>query len=395
MKRTVLLLWASLCGALTLQALPVDSVCVQPERKPLRLEAGVELRTDSALFHTPAKDGEPQASAFTLQIGMSKLSLMGYAQTQIDYSHVQGGQSDFSFNMTRLVLMADAQLTRRLSFFIMADLAATRSDRYLHEYFAQYEYLPGQKVRIGQMKVPFTLESLMPPPLLGTVNMNESTRYFAGVAGDVVWGNKVGRDLGILLTGETLRLKDGHNLLGYSIGVFNGSGLNQKDNNTQKDFAAMLTLSPIKGLTLQGSAWVGTARSVAASPYGHIEADRNYHRRRYSAGLELQRAPWRLRTELIFGRDNGVRSRGLYAEAWYRICKNLDLVADFNYLDKNIGLHKSEQRAYDSFTETCNYLIGAQYWVWKACRVSLQYIHSDRFTGPNENQILTQFQVAF
>lgn len=390
-----LLLALVLCSPLSTFALSADSIGAPKPKKRLRVEAGIELRSDSAIFQTPAQAGEPQSSGFTLDIGISRLKLMGYAQTQIDATHTHGQKTDFSFNMTRLVLMADAQLTRHLSFFLMADLAATRSDRYLHEYYAQYEYLPRQRVRIGQMKVPYTLESLLPPPLLGAVNLNESTRYFAGIAGDPAWGNKVGRDIGILLTGELLPRRDGHCLLGYSIGVFNGSGLNQKDHNTQKDVAAMLTVSPIKGLTLQTSMWLGTTKAIADGPYGNILANRNYHRRRYSAGLELQHAPWRLRTEAMWGSDNGVHSRGFYAEAWYRLWKNLDVVADFDYLDKNTSLHKSQQRTYQNFTETCNYLIGLQYWVWKACRVSVQYVYSDRLAGPNVSQWLTQFQVAF
>lgn len=374
---------------------PADTTALPKPKKRLHVGAVLEQRSDSAIFSTPASQGEPQASALTLELGISRLKLMGYAQTQLESTHTQGGKTTNSFNITRVVLMADAQLTRQLSFFLMADVAATRSDRYLHEYYAQYEYLPRQRIRIGQMKVPFTFESLLPPPLLGEVNLNESTRYFAGIAGDAVWGNKVGRDIGILLNGELLPQPDGHNLLGYSIGVFNGAGMNCKDHNTQKDVAAMLTVSPLKGLTLQGSMWVGTTQASADGLYGNAFAGQNYHRRRYSAGLEWQGQPWRVRSEVMFGRDGGVKSRGFYAEVWYRVWKNLDLVADFDYLNKNTRLHKSQQRAVGAFTETCNYTGGLQYWLWRACRVSVQYIYSDRLTGKNTSQWLAQFQVAF
>ena len=367
---------------------------VESEKKSLKVSVSTLNTSDSAIMATRPQDGEKPVQPLNIHIGPSKLTLFGYAQTQFDMTKT-GAETKNSFSMTRIILMANAELTRKLSFFLMIDVASTQAAKHLHEYFAQYAFMPELKVRIGQFKTPYTLENIISPTLLGTVNLNEGTRYMAGIAGDPLYGNYVGRDLGAMITGDAIKARDGHYYLNYSLGVFNGAGMNLRDNNKHKDVAAMLNILPIKDITLSGSFIIGKGNAQVDDMFGTIAQGTDYTRNRWSVGAEVNYKPLKLRTEYMQGRNGDINNRAFYAELWCRLFRNFDVVLDFDYLDKNTSLSKEARDAFPAWTRTHNYLVGLQYWVYKACRISTQYIYSNRNTGPDTKSWLTQFQIAF
>ena len=365
-----------------------------PNEKKLAVGISSLNTTDSAVMATKPQDGERPVQPLNIHIGPSKLTLFGYAQTQFDMSKT-GSDTKNSFSMTRVILMANAELTRKLSFFLMVDAASTQSTKHLHEYYAQYAFLPELKLRVGQFKTPYTLENIISPTLLGTVNLNEGTRYMAGVAGDPLYGNYVGRDLGAMITGDALKARDGHYYLNYSVGLFNGAGMNLRDNNNHKDIVAMLNVLPTKDITLSGSFVLGKGNAQADDAFGTISQGSDYTRNRWSVGAEVRLNPIRLRTEYMGGKNGDTGNRAFYAELWCRIFRNFDIVLDYDHLDKNTSLSKEAREALPAWTRTNNYLVGLQYWVYKACRISTEYIFSDRNIGPDTKSWLTQFQIAF
>ena len=332
--------------------------------------------------------------AVKIQMGTKSLRLFGYAQSTFNVKDTDGERTD-EMAIERVILMAQAQLTRQLGFFIMADVAATDSKKHLHEYYGQYDFMPELKVRIGQFKQPFMLENIIPPTLLGNIQMNEATLYETAIATDPLMGNTVGRDAGIMVTGDLLPNSNGRARLNYSLGIFNGTGINTKENNTKKDLIGMVNWLPAKGVTLSTSFILGTGHALTNDLYSDIKAGDDYSRKRWSLGTELDLKPLKFRSELALGWNGGTRSCGAYAEAWLTLWKGLDFVADFDYLNKDVSLSKEQQSLLSGFTETCNYLCGLQYWIYKQCRISTQLVYKDRRTGPDTKQWITQFQVAF
>lgn len=381
-------------------ALPLMALAVEPENETTpnekKLAVGISTlnTSDSAVMATKPQEGEKPVQPLNIHIGPSKLTLFGYAQTQFDMTKI-GPETKNSFSMTRIILMANAELTRKLSFFLMIDAASTQASKHLHEYYAQYAFMPELKVRVGQFKTPYTLENIISPTMLGTVNLNEGTRYMAGIAGDPLYGNYVGRDVGAMVTGDAVKARDGHYYLNYSVGLFNGAGMNLRDNNKHKDVAAMLNVLPTKNITLSGSFIIGKGNAQADDMFGTIAQGTDYTRNRWSVGAEVKWKPLRLRTEYMGGKNGDIKNRAFYAELWCRLFRNFDIVLDYDYLDKNTALSKDAREAMPSWTRTNNYLVGLQYWVYKACRISTQYIFSDRNIGPDTKMWLTQFQIAF
>lgn len=367
---------------------------VEVEKKSLSVSVSTLNTSDSAIMATKPQDGERPVKPLNIHIGPSKLTLFGYAQTQFDMTKT-GPETKNSFTMMRVILMANAELTRRLSFFLMIDAASTQASKHLHEYYAQYAFMPELKVRVGQFKTPYTLENIISPTLLGTVNLNEGTRYMAGIAGDPLYGNYVGRDLGAMVTGDAIKARDGHYYLNYSLGVFNGAGMNLRDNNKHKDVAAMINILPTKNITLSGSFIIGKGNAQANDMFGTIAEGTDYTRNRWSVGAEVNYKPMKLRTEFMQGRNGDINNRAFYAELWCRVFRNFDVVLDYDYLNKNTSMSKEVRDAFPAWTRTNNYMVGLQYWVYKACRISTQYIFSDRNTGPDTKAWITQFQIAF
>lgn len=374
---------------------PAETQAEAPNNsKKINVSLSSYALSDSAIMATRALEGERPVQPLNIEIGMAKLTLTGYGQTQFTMNKT-GEETSNSFSISRVILMANAQLFKKLNFFIMANIASNKADKYLQEYFAQYDFLPSLKLRIGQFKTPYCLDNIISPRLLGNVSMYESSRYLSGISGDPLYGNYAGRDMGIMLTGDAFKARDGHYWLNYSLALMNGAGINVKDNNRHKDVAGMLNLQPWKGVTFSTSFMIGRGRARDDSPYGGIVAGEDYRRNRWAVGVELKLHPLMLRSEVLLGRDGDVKSRGVYAEVWYRLFKGLDLVASFEHFNKNKSLNCEQQETFDTFTQTNNYLIGFQYWVYKACRVSTQYVFYDRRTGADTKSWITQFQVAF
>jgi len=93
---------------------------------------------------------------------------------------------------------------------------------------------PYLDVSLGQFKIPVSWEGYNSS---GRIIMPERASV------SVLYGDR--RDTG-------LRLWKTFPKWGYSAGIFNGPGLNNLDNNNQKDVALRLEAYPIKGLTIAG-----------------------------------------------------------------------------------------------------------------------------------------------
>jgi len=350
------------------------------QEKSIDIKLYSTTASDKELKAQRTIDGEKPVQPLNLIIGPRKLTLWGYAQTGYTIKDADGTKTN-ALDITRIILMARGELTNQLSFFIMYDAAKSQ----LHEYYAEYAFSSTLKLRIGQYKQPFTLESVISPTILNNISYDNSILYLAGIATDPCIGNHVGRDAGIMFTGDFFKYKT-WKLFNYSIGVFNGTGMNQKENNSQKDIIGQLNITPIKSLMLSSSFILGTGHAESDNPYGVFKADQNYKRNRWSCGAEVKTSPLYARSEYIIGNDAGIHSKGYYIDFEAHILPKFDIVADYDYLKKNNTLDNSV---------THTYLAGFQYWVYKRCRILSEYVKTQPKIGATTNAWITQFQIGF
>lgn len=322
-----------------------------------------------------------------------RIAVSGYAQVgwQYDsYDLVQSGPFN-RFNLYRAMLIARVEPVRNWSVGFMGDVAAFR----LHELFVEYRPSEAFGIRLGQYKTPYTLESNMSPSVLEIIRSAQPVAYLAGLDGsDACFGPGAGRDLGLMASGFLFPSgPDGHRWLEYRIGLFNGRPYNQRETDNRKDFSAMLGLSPVPGIKIVGTVYLGQATAMADSPYGAFRTGDAYRRNRWSAGVDLRYGPLYLRSEYLEGLDADVRSRGVYATFTGSLGRGVDLILSWDWLDRNTAVHDAQQ----------NYIVGMQWNFWKKCRIQAQYVYQHREAGeggvwagvPSSHLFITQLQVGF
>lgn len=338
-------------------------------------------------------EAKPDDSGKFGQFLKEKVTVGGYAQAGYMYdTYDMSHNGPFNrFSLYRAMIISKVEPVRNLSIGFMADISKFR----LHELFIRYSPAEAFYIRLGQYKTPFTIESNMSPSVLEIIKGAQAVQYLAGIDGsDACFGGGAGRDLGLEAGGSFLKTgKDGHNLVEYKIGVFNGEPFNTAESNNRKDFVASLALKPVKALKLHGSVYLGEGTAKADNPYGAFSEGERYRRNRWSTGLEFRMGPMYLRSEYMEGLDASVRSRGAYATVVGSPASFLDVIASVDYLDRNIVLSDWQ----------CNYIFGLQWNIYRKCRLQVQYSYQRRspdskgvFSGiPSSHLLISQLQVGF
>lgn len=306
-----------------------------------------------------------------------RISLAGYAQ--LGYTYDDAVQKSNTFDIKRIIFMAHGKITDRWSCDFMYDFYGGGM---LLELYTDYEFFPELKARIGEFKIPYTIENELSPTTVELINCySQSVCYLAGVNGsDVLCGATSGRDIGLMIYGVAL-----DNLLSYKLAVMNGQGINTKDKNNQKDIVGNLMVNPLKCLSIGGSFIKGKGHALADSEITGIRAGENYTKNRWSVGGVLTTTPFSLRSEYLGGVDGNVKSEGFYATGCLHLLPKFDLIASYDYFNAN----KSAGRWQN------NYIAGLQYWFYPKCRIQAQYTYCDKERGERNNLIQAQVQVRF
>jgi hypothetical protein len=235
---------------------------------------------------------------------------------------------------------------------------------------------PWMDVSLGQFKFPVSWEGYNSS---GKIIMPE--RAFVSSQ----YGDK--RDLG-------LRLWKTFPKWGYSAGVFNGPGLNNLDNNNQKDVALRLEAYPVKGLTIAG---------VTYDSIGYRQ--RGGTKDRWEGDLRYEGGPYLVQAEYIRSRDvakdkaDAVSGQGFYIVAGYTIKKvplplqgDLQPVVRVGYLDQDT----SQDVPATGPDELFHYDLGLNYYL-RAHEMKLQAsFQRQQFDDkPANNQLIVAAQVTY
>lgn len=307
-----------------------------------------------------------------------RFTMHGYAQAGYNYQNPESGEQS-TYKLYRILFWVDGQITDRWSFRFMHNFSSVPQ-----EFWTAYRITEGKQlsVRFGQFKHAYSMENLLSPTKHELINVgSQSALWLTACGGDPLTGAQAGRDLGLEVYGE---LMDSH--LAYTFGLMQGAPINSVDNNMKKDFVGRLEVRPMESLRLVTSCYLGTGHALGASAYNPtIAVGQDYTRNRYSAGLEYKSSWYKLRSEYLCGKDGDANSQGWYATATFTPFENFDVIASYDYFDKNV----------DMKVDQTNFTAGIQYWFYKNCRLQLQYTGCDRQTEKNYSVVQAQIQVAF
>ncbi|MDD2798093.1 MAG: hypothetical protein PHV20_05825 [Bacteroidales bacterium] len=310
---------------------------------------------------------------------VDKVKFMGYGH--INYQYSDTSSLNHTYCIKRLIAIIDAKLAKNLGFQIQSNLGASAQ---LIELFIEWSPKQYAKLKAGQMKVPFSIENQMSLAVLENIVGSQAINNLVGGSADVlgVLGGG-GRDIGVQLSGDLLHTQN-RVLLDYKIGLFNGNGINNMDNNNSKDMVGMLTFSPNNSLKFSSSAYFGTA-NYFCKDFGDTRPS-DHERNRWSVGAELNDKLIYCRTEYLHGKDASINKQGFYVLSNVHVSKAIDVIAQYDYYNKNI---LATNRQYT------NYGLGVNWTFCRRSRFQVLYLYKDNNFAKSENSILGQVQVGF
>lgn len=287
-----------------------------------------------------------------------------------------------------IFLTMSGNLTDHFRYHILGELCDPR----IYEFYGEWMPAKAFNFRGGQFKVPFTFENMMSLTEIETISNTRSISSLTGMNGDPLqysssnWFNRTGRDIGIQASGSLIN-KSSHHLIHYAMGVFQGTGINIKENNNTKDFAGTLTFQPLKELRIAGGLYAGKASTYSQS--GEFWGD--HGRNRWSISADYKSDRIYARTEWINANDGGIKKEGLHGTALYYILpKKLNLAGKIDYFNQNK----------DTNSEVIDYIAAVNYYFYGQCRFQLNYTYSDFSKNwgnqhSSENLVQLQMQIVF
>jgi phosphate-selective porin OprO/OprP len=329
------------------------------------------------------QEGKTGALPVTIAGKESKLALGGFVQL-----HAESGDapdSRYSGVQDRL-LVRRARLNLKGSFgpawgfklesdFGANTLGTTTGYRaQLTDLYVDWTPHAAAQLRFGQFKTPFGWEQLMP----------DTQNPFAErpLANDRL---TVSRQIGAALSGTVA-----HDRIDYSIGAFNGNGVN----NANNDNGSFMTVARVAA-----KAWTGKVRdrsaawSIGANAFTTRDTGA-FTGRRDGVGFDsqLSAGPAILRAEWLHNASDPANGATIRADGWhfttlYDLSKAWQLAVRYETFDANTATEGNET---DTLVFGFNHRIKGNDLV-----LTLNYFAGDARIGDDDDRVIARFQVVF
>jgi hypothetical protein len=300
-------------------------------------------------------DGESKNSS------EQSLKLSGY--TQVRYTHWEEGKEGFRIRQARVILKGD--ILKNIDYKFQIDAVKTPI---LLDAKIGVNLSPYAKLSFGQFKVPFSIENLISGSELDTINRSNTVKKLCP-GRDI---GAQGRDIGATVNGK-------YSSLEYTLGVFNGSGINKTNTNDQLDIAGRLVFTPFRSLSIGFSHYDGRYSPDLSAPV--IKKDRT------GVDIFFMRSRSSLKGEYIFARDGQTERSGWYIQGgYYFIQKKLQAIVKHDFFDRNMAIPG------DRIVVTT---LGINYFFSRKTKILINYEYRKGIDETSENVILAQLQAGF
>jgi phosphate-selective porin OprO and OprP len=341
--------------------------------KSVTQEQADSIRAEAALKQ---QDAEANRKSFALT--MSRLfQLSGYAQVRYQQLQESGKISGFDIRRARLDLKGS--VTPFFSYRLLTEFAGSPK---IIDAFTEIKIADYFTITAGQFKIPFSYENIDADRELVVIDRSQVVEALVARGKDIL-GNTNGRDIGIQAGGKFLNIK-GTPLIEYCVAVLNGSGTNVADTaNSNKDLAARLIFTPLKGLSFGGSYYNGWDKVSKPDVAGKAQTR---DRLGFEAGYTLPR--FLVRGEYILGKDGKTDKSGWYLLAGYFVSpQKLQLIVRYDTYDPNTS--KPDNMS-------TNYTIGGNLFFNKWSKLQIDYtFRAEEGTSVENNYLALQFQISF
>lgn len=311
------------------------------------------------------------------------IKLGGYGLFMYQYRNTQ--EHKHNFQGRSIFISMSGQLTKNIGYFILGELIHPE----IYEYYGKFTPANEFGIRVGQFKTPLSLENQLSLTKLETVFNTRSVSSLIGMGEDVHkhqnQKNNSGRDAGVMAEGKAFE-QNGHELVQYAVGLFQGTGINTSENNSSKDIAFNIMLRPIKSFRIGGGAYWGEAHYEDIKnniPLGDHVRNRWIISSDYTSDRLYARAEW------INAADGAINKEGLYGLGkFYILPEKFSVVGKVDYFNKDK----------DNNREVMDYVIGLDYYFYKQCRMHINYTYSDysnKWGDKNTHAVFGQMQFVF
>jgi len=234
----------------------------------------------------------------------------GYIQAQ--FNHSASASDSFRIRRARLKLEGMAADLIFYKLQLSPEKSLSLLDAQIDLRFASYANL-----RLGQYKVPFSLENLTSSSSLDFINRSLAVNNLC--PGRDVGAS--GRDIGAAFFGKAANIE-------YSLGIFNGSGKNRLDNNEHKDVSGRVVYSPFDCLSVGFSYYQGK--------HFRDEAKSSEQRNRKGFEFRLTKKDFSLKSEYIFARNKELKRQGLYIQGGCFLKPDkIEVLIRYDFLDND------------------------------------------------------------
>lgn len=287
------------------------------------------------------------------------------------YQYSDAGEGSNSFDIRRVRLDFRGEIIPLINYRIHIEFMGNPK---VLDAFVNWHKTDVFNIKAGEFKIPFSLENPYSPQNLETI---DNSMVITGLCGynDVSGISSNGRDIGINVYGKFLPVKD-YSLFEYSIGLFNGNGINVSDNNKSKDFAGTFMIHPLKYITLSASHYNGSTG----------QQGENIQRVYTGGGARFKSNKLLVRGEYIYGKNGDLNSDGYYVVAGYFIHPKVQTLLKYDRFHRDISVKTTRQ---------INYIAGINYFPVKNFRLMLNYSYRTTVGSPNVNHVALQFFALF
>ncbi|MHB8095203.1 MAG: porin [Candidatus Aminicenantales bacterium] len=288
--------------------------------------------------------------------------LSGY--TQVQYTGWDTGNDSFFIRRSRISL--GGGIIKNMQLKVQVDLAKTPT---LLDAYIDYSFNKYLSVRVGQFQVPFSLESLTGSGAVDTINRSQPEEKLVP-----------GRDNGALSRDAGVMVFGTYALVDYSVGLFNGSGINKNDANSHKDIGGRVVVHPVKVLAVGGSFYKG--KQGASTDAALVTRDKYG----LEAAFILPRVS--VKAEYFAAKDDLIDRNGWYVQGGYFVLpKKVQAILKYETVDMNRDLALD---GVDRYTAGLNWFIAAN------TKIQVNYELYKGESDINDNSaFLAFFQVGF
>lgn len=282
------------------------------------------------------------------------------------YSYNDKSDETHGFDLRRVRLAAEGELSEQLDYKFQAEYETSVK---VIDAFFRWKINPAFNVQVGEYKVQYSQETLYGPANWLTIENPTAVARLNGY-NDLSGIKANGRDVGITFYGDLFG-----KVLTYRLGLFNGNGINTKDDNNRKDFAGLLWIRPVNHLALSVGHYQGA--------YG--QRGEEHVRIRHSAGAEWKDKKLTVRSEYLYGNTAGKKSDGVYAQAAYWLSDKVQPVISADYFKED---RNADERQW-------NWQVGVNIVPVRKFRIQAAYTFTDNKIADDVNLLETQFILQF